>query len=284
MGGRLTAEQQEEFLAAYRNTFTAADHGIALKSVYAQFLARFGVDPQTFRRLIRKDVAANPKLYTKLRGQLASRHNGGTQTTEAATPIATSARRPANTKPTKKTARQETCRICGQIVQINPNGSMALHNSKRRNRLVPCPGAGLKVAPPATSSPRPASSKARSKTPRRPADPEKVRKRVKELLGPTARSQKPPTHKPSRGKDLARESKPAAGAGSSKKTTNKTGPTSWKCPNCLKRIDLDKSRTVLVSHHNARGQRCAGSGYQLPQRSTDALDYRVAGSFEGGRR
>jgi hypothetical protein len=28
----------------------------------------------------------------------------------------------------------------------------------------------------------------------------------------------------------------------------------------------------------------SGSGYQFPQRSADALDYRVAGSFEGGRR
>jgi hypothetical protein len=61
------------------------------------------------------------------------------------------------------------------------------------------------------------------------------------------------------------------------------GPKSWKCPNCLKRIDVDKKR-ALVQHQNARGLRCAGSGYQLPERSVDAMDYRVAGSFEGGRR
>jgi hypothetical protein len=52
----------------------------------------------------------------------------------------------------------------------------------------------------------------------------------------------------------------------------------------LKRIDVNKARTALVHHQNGRGERCAGSGYQLPQKSVDALDYRVAGSFEGGRR
>lgn len=62
------------------------------------------------------------------------------------------------------------------------------------------------------------------------------------------------------------------------------GPTSWKCPTCLKRIEVNDARTALVRHENGRGDRCAGSGHQLPQRSTDALDYRVGGSFEGGRR
>jgi len=63
-----------------------------------------------------------------------------------------------------------------------------------------------------------------------------------------------------------------------------SGPTSWKCPTCLKRIDVEPAHTVLVHHQNARGKRCAGSGHQLPQKSMDAMDYRVAGSFEGGRR
>jgi len=62
-----------------------------------------------------------------------------------------------------------------------------------------------------------------------------------------------------------------------------SGPKTWKCPNCVKRIDVDMRRTTLVDHLNARGKRCAGSGFSLPQRSEDALDYRVAGSFEGGR-
>lgn len=69
-----------------------------------------------------------------------------------------------------------------------------------------------------------------------------------------------------------------------RKTPPALGPKSWKCPNCLKRIDVDSARLELVRHLNARGDRCAGSGYPLPQRGTDAMDYRVAGSFEGGRR
>ena len=62
------------------------------------------------------------------------------------------------------------------------------------------------------------------------------------------------------------------------------GRKSWKCPNCLKQIRVDAMQDALVRHTNSRQERCAGSGYQLPQLSTDALDYRVGGNFEGGRR
>ncbi len=75
----------------------------------------------------------------------------------------------------------------------------------------------------------------------------------------------------------------AAASNGRRKPPPALGPKSWKCPNCLKRIDVDSARVELVRHLNARGDRCAGSGYRLPQRSTDAMDYRVAGSFEGGR-
>ena len=74
-----------------------------------------------------------------------------------------------------------------------------------------------------------------------------------------------------------------SGAQSRKVPLAPSGPKTWKCPNCVKRIDVDEARTTLIDHLNARGKRCAGSGYPLPQRSEDALDYRVAGSFEGGR-
>ena len=73
-----------------------------------------------------------------------------------------------------------------------------------------------------------------------------------------------------------------SGAQSRKVAPTTTGPKAWKCPNCVKRIDVDTARATLVHHLNARGQRCAGSGYPLPEKSEDALDYRVAGSFEGG--
>lgn len=74
-----------------------------------------------------------------------------------------------------------------------------------------------------------------------------------------------------------------SGAKAKEASAPAAGPKSWKCPNCLKRIQVDRKR-ALVQHRNAKGQRCAGSGYQLPERSVDALDYRVAGSFESGRR
>ena len=67
-----------------------------------------------------------------------------------------------------------------------------------------------------------------------------------------------------------------------KPLSTESGPKTWKCPNCVKRVEVDATRTRLVHHLNARGQRCAGSGYPLPEKSEDALDYRVAGSFEGG--
>jgi hypothetical protein len=87
---------------------------------------------------------------------------------------------------------------------------------------------------------------------------------------------------------IRREMRPKKAASSgvrpTKPPSTSSGPKSWKCPTCLKRIDVNNARTALVHHQNARRERCAGSGYQLPQKSVDALDYRVAGSFEGGRR
>lgn len=112
----------------------------------------------------------------------------------------------------------------------------------------------------------------------RTADPEKVRKRVAELLGTTGGSRAKSSAKKNPKKVPAK----AAHSGQAKKVSTPAGPKTWKCPNCLKRIDVEKG-AVLVQHQNAKGQSCRGSGYELPQRSADALDYRVAGSFEGGR-
>ena len=112
----------------------------------------------------------------------------------------------------------------------------------------------------------------------RSADPEKVRKRVAELLG-TAEGG---GAKSSAKKTSKRAPSKAGHVGQAKKASTPAGPKTWKCPNCLKRVDIGRG-VVLVQHQNARGERCRGSGHQVPQRSTDALDYRVAGSFEGGR-
>ncbi len=126
------------------------------------------------------------------------------------------------------------CRVCGREVVLNPNGTIKVHNAQGLKGVVPCPGAGLKVAPPRSSADR--SS-------------------VPDVVG--------------------REDE-------AKKQALPTGPKTWKCPNCLKRIDV-VSGVALVQHQNLNGQRCRGSGYQIPEKSSDALDYRVAGSFEGGR-
>lgn len=112
----------------------------------------------------------------------------------------------------------------------------------------------------------------------RTADPEKVRKRVAELLGTTDGGRVEPPAK----KTPKKAPTKAGPVGQAKKASTPAGLKTWKCPNCLKRIDIEKG-AALVQHQNARGERCRGSGYQVPQASTDALDYRVAGSFEGGR-
>jgi hypothetical protein len=56
-----------------------------------------------------------------------------------------------------------------------------------------------------------------------------------------------------------------------------------RCPTCLRKVSVDPVDEVLENHANGRGQACRGSGHALPQRSQDALDHRVPGSFEGGR-
>src|SRR4051794_15918972 len=61
-------------------------------------------------------------------------------------------------------------------------------------------------------------------------------------------------------------------------------PKKSQCPNCLQLVPVDSSGTSLVKHVNGRRLACRGSGHRLPTKSQDALDYRVAGSFEGGSR
>lgn len=128
---------------------------------------------------------------------------------------------------------------------------------------------------------------ARPEPRKRVVDPEKVRKRVQELLGtPEPRRSKAPAEKRIENRDQVSGSGKVAGGRAQPKKSRRTpsGPKSWTCPNCVKRVDVDVSGTELVEHPNAKGVRCAGSGFPLPQRSEDALDYRVAGSYEGGRR
>lgn len=60
------------------------------------------------------------------------------------------------------------------------------------------------------------------------------------------------------------------------------GPKTSTCPRCLQRVNV--KHYSLEAHNNLSRTPCAGSGHALPQRSKDALDYRIRGSFEGGKR
>ena len=55
-----------------------------------------------------------------------------------------------------------------------------------------------------------------------------------------------------------------------------------KCPNCLLKVPIEDDR--FAAHENRRDLPCRGSGEMIPEVSNDAFDYRVSGSFEGGRR
>jgi hypothetical protein len=96
-----------------------------------------------------------------------------------------------------------------------------------------------------------------------------------------SKAAKPSRKKGKRGSNEA--TTPSVPAQSKRGSTRaRSGPKSWKCPNCLQRVDVQN--WALVEHKNARGSTCRGSGFEPPHRSGDAFDYRVPGSFEGGGR
>ena len=52
----------------------------------------------------------------------------------------------AGGKPPDK-PRTHTCRICGADIRVNGKGGLWPHDAEGRNGMVPCPGAGMIVAP-----------------------------------------------------------------------------------------------------------------------------------------
>lgn len=66
-------------------------------------------------------------------------------------------------------------------------------------------------------------------------------------------------------------------------TPNPPVPMKWRCPKCLQKVPVDAAGAVLIEHLNIRREICGASGYELPQKSQDAFDYRVQGSFESGK-
>ena len=56
--------------------------------------------------------------------------------------------------------------------RLNPSGTVKLHNKPGRKGVLPCPGAGLKVAPPQSSASRsPVAPKKRAQVTLQPPDP-----------------------------------------------------------------------------------------------------------------
>lgn len=57
-----------------------------------------------------------------------------------------------------------------------------------------------------------------------------------------------------------------------------------KCPLCLQFVSVISGSGALVKHLNSRQEACRGSGSRPRRKGSDAMDYRVGGSFEGGKR
>ena len=57
----------------YRETFTAGNHGDAVKAMYSRFEAAFGVSRRTLQAEVMRDRREHAKEYRKLRRELISR-------------------------------------------------------------------------------------------------------------------------------------------------------------------------------------------------------------------
>lgn len=71
---RLDAGQELEVRAAYRETYSAPNHGAAIEALYVRFTEKFGVSRETLRHVVTPELAENKKQYNKLRRELAERH------------------------------------------------------------------------------------------------------------------------------------------------------------------------------------------------------------------
>jgi hypothetical protein len=70
---RLNADQELEVRAAYRETYSAQNHGAAIEFLYVTFTEKFGVSRATLRHVVTLELAENKKQYHKLRRELAER-------------------------------------------------------------------------------------------------------------------------------------------------------------------------------------------------------------------
>src|ERR1700733_1225987 len=70
MAESLNPGQSSQLLIAYRATFTADNHGDALKAMYSKFEVVFGVPRNVLHAEVMADRQAHAKLYRKLRNEL----------------------------------------------------------------------------------------------------------------------------------------------------------------------------------------------------------------------
>jgi hypothetical protein len=94
MAKRLTPGQSSQLLIAYRATFTADNHGDALKAMYSKFEVAFGVPRNVLHAEVMADRQAHAKLYRKLRNEL-NRRASARMSTDSDRPPSTSNQTPA---------------------------------------------------------------------------------------------------------------------------------------------------------------------------------------------
>lgn len=159
MREKLTSQQESRFRRAYRETFTAENHGDAIKAMYAKFSALYGVSVDSLRFLVAEEWRRDPQQYHRLQSQLAARRAAAQGQKLALQTTSTSAKAKAKPeKPTKKQqqqskkkkreARKLRCPVCRKSVSVTDNGCLKGHHGTS----VWCRGSGQKVTVPAKSS------------------------------------------------------------------------------------------------------------------------------------
>jgi hypothetical protein len=157
----LTTQQKARFLRAYRDTFTAENHGDAVKELYARFSELYGISADDLGSIVSNELKSNPRQYSTLRRELAARRattkgqEKPRRTASVKKPQAKAKAKSRAKAQVKSAKRRLTCPVCQQSVVVLDNGCVKGHNTRRINGLVWCRGSGLKIAAPQTTDRRP---------------------------------------------------------------------------------------------------------------------------------
>jgi hypothetical protein len=138
MADRLTPAQSSQLVIAYRATFTADNHGDALKAMYSKFEVAFGVPRNVLHAEVMADRQAHAKLYRKLRSEL-TRRASRRKSTDSHKPPSKSNQTPAKKRANEAQASQVfhprpiRCPECNRKL-----AHAAVHHYGKRGR--PCGG------------------------------------------------------------------------------------------------------------------------------------------------